>query len=79
MASTILNCPECGSKNFSWSIRRVQIGNIHEYDDGERREEVEKLGEGFDSDVNEKGVLCHRCEAHLQKSELTKPSTGGVK
>lgn len=73
--TTILACPECGGTSFSWIVRQVQFGIIHEFGSEQYSEEGRKMGPITGSDVDEKGVFCTSCEEHRDHDKLVPAET----
>jgi hypothetical protein len=67
--TTILACPECGYSRFSWILKQVQYGTIHEVD-GRYAEEGTKRGRVLDTDYREQGVFCPTCQEDRDLDDL---------
>lgn len=68
--SELLCCPDCGEQEFSWAIKQVQFGNIHEFDGENRLSEAMDMGPVLDDDLNHKGPYCTSCDEHKDLDEL---------
>lgn len=62
--SKLLRCPDCGGQRFSWILKQVQIGNIHQFDNGTIDGEGMEMGEVIGSDLSEKDPWCIKCAEH---------------
>lgn len=68
--SEILACSDCGGESFSWMLKQVQFGSVHEFDSGKRDGEGMKLGPVVDSDIHEAGPWCTECDEHKDIDSL---------
>jgi hypothetical protein len=65
----MLACPGCGGTRFSWILRQVQFGTVHNFD-GTYAEEGTKRGPVTGSDVDENGVFCVNCQKNRNHDDL---------
>jgi hypothetical protein len=67
--STILACPVCGEQKFSWMIRQVQFGTVHDFD-GRYDGEATKQGPITESNLKTHGPFCVNCQDARKLDEL---------
>lgn len=68
--STLLACPECRGQRFSWYVKQVQFGSVHQLENGHFSEEASKMGPITGSDVPENGVHCVDCGEDRAREDL---------
>jgi hypothetical protein len=67
--STMLACPTCAGRSFSWIVTAVQSGTIHQF--GERYDDYGDALEDIQSvDSDDHGVICTTCGEEHDRDDL---------